>query len=225
MEKDFELIDILGNFKELGIKHGFFLDTTLGAIKHSCVPTSKLPVIDYDETARVLYEECLKSTLNKPQSCDALRFNETSYDFIEMKSLDNLFKHRFEENKDSFLQKDFTDKFTGSLKLMDNLLDFTNFQLTKDHIKRIKQAVGYYFVLVDVEFNYNDNSCENNEEFHAIMNFLSEGYQDNYPPGVSEFCDEFSATLEGQFTDCNTYLPSLQTKLITPNELHKHYFI
>ena len=157
MGKDSELIDILGNFKELGIKHNFFLDTTLGAIEHSC---------------------------------DALRFNETSYDFIEMKSLDNLFKHHFEENKERFLQKEFTDKFTGSLKLMDNLLDFTDFHLTKNHIKRIKQAVGYYFVLVDVEFDYTNNSCENNEEFHAIMNFLSEGYQDNYPPGVSEFCDE-----------------------------------
>lgn len=102
MGKEPQIEEVLLELKELGIKHNLFKETTLGEIKHSCVPKSDLLVIDYDQTAEQLFFEHLKSVLNKPKSCDALRFNKTSYDFIEMKSLKDLFSNRFKENKESF---------------------------------------------------------------------------------------------------------------------------
>ena len=96
--------------------------------------------------------------------------------------------------------------------------------------KQLQGACGWYFVLVDTEFNYDNGECENNEEFHAMMNFLSLGYKDNILPSslpsnqeIADFSSEFGATLETQFDDCIPFLPNIQTKLITPNELNAHY--
>lgn len=230
MGKEPQIEEVLLELKELGIKHNLFKETTLGEIKHSCVPKSDLLVIDYDQTAEQLFFEHLKSVLNKPKSCDALRFNKTSYDFIEMKSLKDLFSNRFKENKESFLDKDFTSKFTNSVFSFFALLQVARFKLTNKKKELLQNACGWYFVLVDTEFNYNNGECENNEEFHAIMNFLSLGYKDNVHSNalpsnqeMSDFLDEFSATLETQFDKCPSFLPNIQTKLITPNGLNAHY--
>lgn len=230
MEKELKVEEVLSEFKELGIKHNLFKETTLGEIEHSCVPESDLPVIDYDNTAKQLFDIHLQSVLNKPKSCDALRFNPSTYDFIEMKSLKNLFSKRFTENKDKFLNKDFTTKFTDSVYVFYTLLNLGLFKFTTDKKKLLQNVFGWYFVLVDTEFNYDNNECEHNEEFHAMMNFLSEGYQDNMhhfnlpsEQEISDFTNEFSATLETQFNECTSFLPNIKAKLITPNKLREHY--
>lgn len=227
MEKDISqnTESILSNFRDKAIKSKYFQLTTLGEIEASCYPESTLEVIDYDKTARKLYYNTLQSKLNIPQTCDALRFNSTTYDFIEMKRTKQLVSNNFNTNKDKFLEKDFSDKFTGSLKLFDNLLDLANLQLRKNEKKLLKQAVGWYFVLIDDNFDYENGKWENNEEFLARMNFLSAGYQDNISSDVFSFYEELSATLEKQFDTCKTYLPSIQTKLLTPNQLDLHYSV
>lgn len=226
MGKELQIEEVLLELKELGIKHNLFKETTLGKIEHSCVPESDLPVIDYDETAKQLFDVGFNSFLKRPQTCDALKFNQTTYDLIEMKSLKNLFSKRFKENKEEFLDKDFTSKFTDSVFVFDNLLRVGKFNLSKKKRNLLQSACGWYFVLVDTEFNYDNGECENNEEFHAMMNFLSLGYQDNVLPSnqeMSDFLEEFSATLETQFDECVSFLPNIQTKLITPTGLNTHY--